>query len=152
MKFALPELKYAYNALEPYIDETTMRIHHTKHHQAYLDNLNKALEGTEYAGWDIDRLIRNLSDLPENLHTAVRNSGGGYYNHNLFWENMGPAGKPGPEGELLDTITATFGSIEQFQELFENAGKTQFGSGWAWMTVADGKLSIEKTQIGRAHV
>ncbi len=145
MSFSLPELKYAYDALEPYIDETTMRIHHTKHHQAYIDNLNKALEGTEHAGWDIKRLIRNLPDLPENLRTAVRNNGGGHYNHNLFWENLGPVGSSKLDGKLLDLINETFGSFEQFQELFENAGKTQFGSGWAWLTLADGKLSVEKT-------
>lgn len=145
MKFALPELKYAYNALEPYIDENTMRIHHTKHHQAYLDNLNKALEGTQYAEWDIERIIRNLDELPENLLSAVRNNGGGYFNHSLFWEIMGPGGTGRPEGKLLGKINETFNSFEQFQEQFENAGKTQFGSGWAWLTVENGKLIIEKT-------
>ena len=145
MKFALPELKYAYNALEPYIDENTMRIHHTKHHQAYLDNLNKALEGTIYAEWDIEKIIRNLAELPENLRIAVRNNGGGYFNHSLFWEIMGPGGTGQPEGKLLEKIIETFNSFDQFQELFENAGKSQFGSGWAWLTVENSKLIIEKT-------
>ena len=145
MKFTLPELQYAYNALEPYIDETTMKIHHTKHHQAYLDNLNKALEGTQYAEWPIEKIIKGLDTLPESIRTAVRNNGGGHYNHSLFWSVMGPNGKGKPEGKLAEAINGTFGSFEVFQGQFETAGKTQFGSGWAWLTLRDGKLSVEKT-------
>ena len=145
MKFLLPELKYAYNALEPYIDEETMRIHHTKHHQAYLDNLNKALDGTGYADRSIEKIIRNLDELPETIRSAVRNNGGGHYNHSLFWDIMGPGSRGKPDGKLAEKINETFGSFETFREQFENAGKTQFGSGWAWLTVRDGKLSVEKT-------
>lgn len=145
MKFLLPELKYAYNALEPYIDEDTMRIHHTKHHQAYLDNLNKALDGTLYADWPIERIIKNLGELPEGIRAAVRNNGGGHYNHSLFWDTMGPGGRGKPEGKLAQKINEVFGSFEAFQEQFETAGKTQFGSGWAWLILRDGKLSVEKT-------
>lgn len=144
MKFLLPELKYAYNALEPYIDEDTMRIHHTKHHQAYLDNLNKALDGTGYADWSIEEIIRNLNELPETIRSVVRNNGGGHYNHSLFWDIMGPDSQGKPDGKLAEKINETFGSFESFREQFENAGKTQFGSGWAWLTVRDGKLNVEK--------
>ena len=145
MSFTLPELKYAYNALEPHIDETTMRIHHTKHHQAYIDNLNKAIEGTECAGWSIEQIIRDLDKIPEKIRQAVRNNGGGHYNHTLFWEIMGPDGQGKPKGKLAEAIGATFGSFEAFQEAMETAGKTQFGSGWAWLSVKDGKLAVEKT-------
>ena len=145
MAFTLPPLPYAYNALEPYIDEETMRIHHTKHHQAYVDNLNKAVEGTEYAGKSIEEIIRNLDSLPENIRTAVRNNGGGHFNHGIFWEIMGPNGKGKPEGELAAQIDRDFGGFEAFQEAFETAGKTQFGSGWAWLVIRDGKLAVEKT-------
>ncbi|MGI6634985.1 MAG: superoxide dismutase [Christensenellales bacterium] len=145
MAFTLPKLPYAYEALEPYIDAETMRIHHTKHHQGYIDNLIRAVEGTKYADWAIEDLIKSLDALPENIRTAVRNNGGGHYNHSIFWEIMGPNGKGQPEGALLERINQDFGSFEAFQEAFENAGKTQFGSGWAWLVVKDGKLSVEKT-------
>ncbi|MHC1786797.1 MAG: superoxide dismutase [Christensenellales bacterium] len=145
MSFTLPALPYAYDALEPYIDEQTMRIHHDKHHQAYIDNLNKALEGTAHAAWSLEDLILRLEELPDSLKTAVRNNGGGHYNHTLFWQIMGPGGKGKPEGELARRIDASFGSFEAFQEAFEAAGKTQFGSGWAWLVVQDGKLLVEKT-------
>jgi len=145
MSFSLPELRYAYNALEPNIDETTMKIHHTKHHQAYVDNLNKAVEGTEFAGWSIERIIRELDKIPEKIRQAVRNNGGGHYNHTLFWEIMGPDGQGKPKGKLAEDIEAAFGGFEAFQEALETAGKTQFGSGWAWLTVKDGKLAVEKT-------
>lgn len=145
MKHSLPQLPYAYNALEPHIDETTMKIHHTKHHQAYIDNLNKALEGSELASLGIEDLIRKLDSVPENIRTAVRNNGGGHLNHSLFWQVMGPEGKGKPEGKLLERINQDFGSFEKFQEEFETAGKTQFGSGWAWLVVDNGKLAVTKT-------
>lgn len=145
MAYTLPALPYAYNALEPYIDEETMRIHHTKHHQAYIDNVNKALEGTAFAGRDIEDILKKLDEVPENIRTAVRNNGGGHANHSLFWQVMGPGGKGKPEGRLQEQIDKDFGSFEKFQEAFETAGKTQFGSGWAWLVVKDGKLSVEKT-------
>ena len=145
MKHTLPSLPYAYNALEPYIDEQTMTIHHTKHHQAYIDNLNKAIEGSAQADWTLEDLIKKLDQLPENIRTTVRNNGGGHINHGLFWQVMGPNGKGKPEGKLLEDINAAFGSFEKFQEEFETAGKTQFGSGWAWLVVDNGKLAVTKT-------
>lgn len=145
MKFVLPELKYDYNALDPYIDEETMKIHHTKHHQAYIDNLKKAVEGTKFADMEIEEIIKNLQDVPSDIQAAVRNNGGGHYNHGIFWEIMGPEGKGKPEGELLKAIEETFESFDKFKEEFENAGKTQFGSGWAWLVIKDGKLSVMKT-------
>ena len=145
MSFTLPKLPYAYEALEPHIDAETMRIHHTKHHQAYIDNLTKAVEGTQYADKPIEELIRKLDSLPEKIRTAVRNNGGGHYNHSIFWEIMGPNGKGKPEGRLAEQIARDFGSFEAFQEAFETAGKTQFGSGWAWLVIKDGKLAVEKT-------
>ena len=145
MPFTLPNLQYAYNALEPYIDETTMKIHHTKHHQAYIDNLNKALEGTEFADWPIEKIIRKVGELPQDKQTAVRNNGGGHINHSLFWEIMGPNAGGEPHGALGEKIRETFGGFAAFQEQFETAGKTQFGSGWAWLVVENGNLSVEKT-------
>ena len=145
MKHTLPALPYAYDALEPYIDETTMNIHHTKHHQAYIDNLNKAIEGTEFADWPLEKLIVDLDKLPDNIKTAVRNNGGGHINHSLFWQVMDPHGKGKPDGILEIEINKTFGSFEEFQKEFENAGKTQFGSGWAWLVVDNGKLAVTKT-------
>ncbi|NLE70164.1 MAG: superoxide dismutase [Clostridiales bacterium] len=145
MKHTLPALPYAYDALEPYIDETTMNIHHTKHHQAYIDNLNKAIEGTEFADWPLEKLIVDLDKLPDNIKTAVRNNGGGHINHSLFWQVMGPHSKGKPDGILEIEINKTFGSFEEFQKEFENAGKTQFGSGWAWLVVDNGKLAVTKT-------
>ncbi|NLW20302.1 MAG: superoxide dismutase [Clostridiales bacterium] len=145
MKHTLPSLPYAYNALEPYIDEQTMNIHHTKHHQAYIDNLNKALEGSDQADWPLEDLIKKLDQLPEAIRTAVRNNGGGHINHGLFWRVMGPGAKGKPEGKLLEAINDAFGSFEKFQEAFETAGKTQFGSGWAWLVVDNGKLAVVKT-------
>lgn len=145
MKHTLPSLPYAVSALEPYIDEATMTIHHTKHHQAYIDNLNKALEGSAQADWPLEDLIRKLDELPEGIRTAVRNNGGGHINHSLFWQIMGPNGKGKPEGSLLEAIEKAFGSFAQFQQEFENAGKTQFGSGWAWLVVDKDKLAVTKT-------
>lgn len=145
MAFKLPELDYAYNALEPYIDEDTMKIHHTKHHQAYLNNLNKIIEGTEWENYEIDYIIANIDKIPQDIRTGVRNNGGGYYNHMLFWKFMTPDSAKKPSGELLEKIEETFGSFEEFQKKFEEAGAGQFGSGWAWL-VLDGKnLQIVKT-------
>ena len=139
--FQLPALPYDYNALEPYIDEATMRLHHDKHHQTYLDKLNTALEGTEHADATIEEVMANVSQLP----AAVRNNGGGYYNHLLFWEWMSPNGGGEPSGELAEAISSTFGSFEQFKEQFNAAGVNQFGSGWAWLVVDGGELKIIST-------
>jgi len=140
-KFELPTLRYAYNALEPYIDAKTMEIHHGKHHAAYVANLNKAVEGTEHEGKSFEELFANISKLP----AAVRNNGGGVYNHNLYWEIMGPNKGGQPAGALADAINGTFGSFDKFKELFSAAGATRFGSGWAWLVVADGKLVISSS-------
>jgi len=147
MPFTLPPLPYGYAALEPHIDEQTMRIHHDKHHAAYVNNLNAALEGhAEPASKSIEALIGNLAAIPEAIRTAVRNNGGGHYNHTLFWEIMAPGGAQAPEGKLADAIAATFGGFDAFKEQFTKAGMGRFGSGWAWLSrSADGKLAIEST-------
>jgi Fe-Mn family superoxide dismutase len=135
MAFELPKLQYAYNALEPYVDAQTMEIHHTKHHAAYTNNLNVALQGTENENKKIEELLTNISKLP----VPVRNNGGGFYNHNLFWEIMKPNGGGNPSAELSDAITKYFNSIEKFKEIFSNAAATRFGSGWAWLLVNEKK-------------
>ena len=140
-KFELPKLPYDYDALEPYIDKTTMEIHHTKHHNAYVTNLNNAIEGTEMEGKSLEDLLKKVSGLP----TAVRNNGGGHYNHSLFWTVMKKGGGGLPAGPLSDAIVSTFGSFESFKEQFSKAGVTRFGSGWAWLVVAGGKLAITST-------
>lgn len=141
-KHILPELPYAYNALEPYIDQQTMEIHHTRHHQAYITNLNNAIEGTEMAGMSLEAIFQQMSKYP----AAVRNNGGGHYNHTLFWEIMAPNAGGKPSGKLLEAIEQRFGSFEQFQEDFNKAALTRFGSGWAWLLVdTDGKLQISST-------
>ena len=145
MSFTLKELKYPHNALEPYIDEETMKLHHGKHHQAYVDNLNKAVEGTKFADQDIEEVVKNLKDVPENIRAAVRNNGGGHYNHSIFWDIMAPGGRGKPQGELAQKIDEAFGSFDKFKEELENAGKTQFGSGWAWLVLDGGKLAVVKT-------
>ena len=147
MPFTLPPLPYDYAALEPHIDEQTMRIHHDKHHAAYVNNVNAALDGhPDLAAKSIDALIGNLAAVPEAIRTAVRNNGGGHYNHTMFWESMAPGGAQAPEGKLADAIAATFGSITAFKEQFTKAGMGRFGSGWAWLSrSADGKLAIEST-------
>jgi len=146
MAFTLPALPYAPDALEPYIDKTTMEIHHGKHHQAYVTNLNKALESApELADKSLeDLLAHNLVIVPENIRTAVRNNGGGHWNHSMFWTILG-AGGGAPSGDLAADITATFGSFDAFKEKFAAAGMTRFGSGWAWLTRANGKLEISST-------
>jgi superoxide dismutase, Fe-Mn family len=140
-KFELAPLPYAYNALEPYVDARTMEIHHDKHHAAYVNNLNKAVEGTPLEGQSLEELFKNISKAP----AAVKNNGGGVYNHNLFWEVMGPNKGGQPSGALADAINSTFTSFDKFKELFSNAAATRFGSGWAWLVVADGKLVVTST-------
>lgn len=140
-KFELAPLPYAFNALEPHIDARTMEIHHDKHHAAYVNNLNKAVEGTAFEGKSLEELFKNISKAP----AAVRNNGGGVYNHNLYWETMGPNKGGQPTGALADAISSTFTSFDKFKELFGNAGVTRFGSGWAWLVVSDGKLVISSS-------
>lgn len=138
MAFELPKLPYAYDALEPNIDARTMEIHHTKHHNAYTTNLNAAIAGTDLENKSIEDILKNL----DMSNAAVRNNGGGFYNHNLFWEIMSPNGGGEPSGELAEAIQRDFGSFASFKETFSKAGATQFGSGWAWLCVKDGKLEV----------
>ena len=147
MSFTLPPLPYDYAALEPHVDEPTMRIHHDKHHAAYVTNLNAALEGLgELLTMPIRELIGNLAQVPEPKRAAVRNNGGGHYNHTMFWEMMAPGGASAPEGDLAKAIDAAFGSLDGFKEQFAKACVTRFGSGWGWLVVAKGGvLSIEST-------
>lgn len=141
MAHSLPALPYAHNALEPHIDAQTMEIHHGKHHQAYVDNLNKAIEGTDAADLSLEELVKNISKYP----AAVRNNGGGHFNHSLFWTVLGPNAKEGPEGKLADAINEAFGSLDALKEKMNTAGATRFGSGWAWLIVKDGKLEVTST-------
>ena len=141
MAFTLPELPYAHNALEPHIDAQTMQIHHGKHHQAYVDNLNKAIAGTEHENKSLEELIASAGTISP----AVRNNGGGHWNHSFFWEILGPNAGGQPSGALADAINQTFGSFDAFKEKFNTAGATRFGSGWAWLVVKDGKLEITST-------
>jgi Fe-Mn family superoxide dismutase len=142
-KLELPRLPYDYKALEPWIDEQTMRIHHDKHHQAYLDNYLKAVTGTQFADRDAAAVLAGLDKVPENIRNAVRNHGGGYVNHTLFWEVMGPSAGGNPSGELATAIASAFGSYESFKETFTKAAMGQFGSGWAWLVVGKGgKLAV----------
>jgi Fe-Mn family superoxide dismutase len=138
MPYTLPNLPYAHDALEPFIDEMTMQIHHGKHHAAYVANVNKALESApELADLPVEELLRNINRVPDAIRTAVRNNGGGHANHMLFWEIMGPNQGGAPTGTLADAISSTFGSFEDFKTKFGNAGVTRFGSGWAWLVVKD---------------
>lgn len=141
MAFELPALPYANNALEPYIDAKTMEIHHDKHHGGYTNNLNNAIKGTEYEGKSIEEILKNISKLS----TAVRNNGGGYYNHNLFWQILAPNAGGNPSGELAEAINKKFGSFEDFKKEFANAAATRFGSGWAWLCVSGGELAVCST-------
>lgn len=142
MAFTLPALPYAVDALEPHIDKMTMEIHHGKHHAAYVTNLNNAIAGTDLEKMSIEDICKNISKHP----MAVRNNGGGHYNHTLFWSVMSPNGGGTPTGELADAINAAFGSFDEFKTKFTNAGATRFGSGWAWLIVgADGKLAVTST-------
>jgi superoxide dismutase, Fe-Mn family len=142
MAYEVPPLPYDYNALEPHIDEQTMQIHHDKHHQAYVDKVNAALEGTDWADRPIDDVLANLGQVPEDKRTAVRNNGGGHYNHTLFWENMSPDGGGRPDGDLSAAIDEAFGSFEDFQGKLKDAGVNQFGSGWAWLVLDGGTLAV----------
>ncbi len=146
MPFELPPLPYDYNALEKSIDEATMRLHHDKHHAAYVNNLNAALESaSEHASQSPEELIQNLSALPEGIRAAVRNNGGGHVNHTMFWEIMGPNGGGEPKGALAQAINASFGSFADFKKLFQEAGVKRFGSGWVWLVKKDGALAIVST-------
>ena len=147
MAHELPALPYDYNALEPHIDEMTMRIHHDKHHAAYVTNLNKALESApELQALSVEDLLKDLGKVPESIRTAVNNNGGGHYNHTMFWTIMGPNMGAEPAGELADAIRAAFGDFASFKEKINNAGMTRFGSGWAWLVMAKGgKLSVMST-------
>lgn len=140
-KFQLPQLNYPYDALEPYIDKWTMELHHTKHHQAYVNNLNKAIENTELASKSLEELIQNASKVP----VAVRNNGGGHWNHTFFWNIMKPNGGGLPTGELLDALNSTFGSFENFKKAFTDSALGRFGSGWAWLIMSNGKLVVTST-------
>ena len=140
MAHQLPDLQYAFNALEPHIDATTMEIHHDRHHKAYVDNLNKAIDGTDAANLSLEDLMANISKYP----AGVRNNGGGHYNHTLFWEILGPNGGA-PSGELAEAINSAFGSLDALKEKMNTAGATRFGSGWAWLIVKDGKLEVTST-------
>lgn len=145
-KFELPTLPYGYDALEPTIDKETMNIHHTKHHNTYVTNLNAALEDHEdLQSKSLDNLIKDLDSVPSDIRTAVRNNGGGHANHSLFWKVLSPQGGGQPTKLIADKIKDAFGSFEDFQEKFETAAKTRFGSGWAWLVVNNGKLEVTST-------
>ncbi|MDS9471062.1 superoxide dismutase [Sporosarcina pasteurii] len=146
MAYKLPELPYAYDALEPHFDKETMNIHHTKHHNAYVTNLNNALEGhADLADKSIEELISDMDAIPEDIRTAVRNNGGGHANHALFWELLSPNGGGQPSGALAEAIDKKFGSFDQFKEEFAKAGATRFGSGWAWLVLDNGELEVMST-------
>jgi len=141
MAFTLAPLPYAHDALEPHIDTLTMQIHHGKHHQAYVDNLNKAIAGTEHENKSLEELVAAAGKISP----AVRNNGGGHWNHSFFWDSLSKGAGGAPSGSLADAITAAFGSVDTFKEKFAQAGMTRFGSGWAWLLVKDGKLEISST-------
>ncbi|MEO6720136.1 MAG: superoxide dismutase [Ferruginibacter sp.] len=141
MAFTLPPLPYAFDALEPHIDATTMQIHHDKHHQAYVDNLNKAIAGTDNENKSIEEIVAKAGGISP----AVRNNGGGHWNHSFFWEILAANAGGEPTGEVAEAITSAFGSFDAFKEKFANAGMTRFGSGWAWLIVKDGKLEVSST-------
>jgi Fe-Mn family superoxide dismutase len=145
MAYEVPALPYAYDALEPHIDAETMTLHHDKHHQAYVDKVNAALEGTELAGKPIEEVIANLDAVQPDKKGAVRNNGGGHLNHTMFWESMSPDGGGEPGGDLGAAISSAFGSFDSFKEQFEAAGVGQFGSGWAWLVLDGGELKITST-------
>ena len=141
----LPKLPYDYKDLEPHIDEQTMEIHHTKHHQAYIDKLNAAVKGTDFENMNVNELLKKLNDVPEDIRAAVRNHGGGHANHSLFWQLMGPGKGGDPSGAVADAIKETFESFDKFKETFTDAAMTRFGSGWAWLFVDKGQLVIKST-------
>jgi Fe-Mn family superoxide dismutase len=145
MAFSVPDLPYDYDALEPHIDEATMRVHHDKHHQAYVDKANGALEGTEWADRDVEDVLQNLDSLPADKQGPVRNNGGGHYNHTLFWQMLSPDGGGAPSGDLAEAIDSAFGSFDEFKTKFKEAGIGQFGSGWAWLVKDGDGVAITKT-------
>ncbi len=147
MAFEVPALTYDYNALEPSIDEQTMHLHHDKHHQAYVTNLNTALEGqSQFANLSVEDILRRINDVPENIRTAVRNNGGGHANHSMFWQIMKPNGGGAPSGALAQAITDAFGSFDELKAKFNDAGAKRFGSGWAWLVMdGTGKLAVTST-------
>lgn len=146
MAYKLPELPYAYDALEPHIDKETMNIHHTKHHNTYVTKLNEAVAGKQdLESKSVEELVANLDAVPENIRTAVRNNGGGHANHSLFWKLLSPNGGGAPTGELAEAINSKFGSFDQFKEDFAAAAAGRFGSGWAWLVVNNGELEITST-------
>ncbi len=146
MSYTLPKLAYAYDALEPNIDAQTMEIHYSKHHQTYVNNLNAAVEGTEFANLPIEALVAQVESLPEKLRLPVRNNGGGHANHSLFWEVMSPSGGGLPQGDVAKAIDADLGGFEAFKDAFTKAALSRFGSGWAWLTVtSEGKLAVESS-------
>ncbi|HEX8978021.1 MAG TPA: superoxide dismutase [Solirubrobacteraceae bacterium] len=145
MSYSVPPLPYDYNALEPHIDEATMRLHHDKHHQAYVDKANAALEGTEFADKPVEELIKNLGSLPAEKQGPLRNNGGGHYNHSLFWEWMAPGAGGEPTGALAQAIDSAFGSFDDFKAKLKDAGVNQFGSGWAWLVHDGSGLAIVST-------
>ncbi len=145
MAYSVPPLPYAYDALEPHIDKLTMEIHHDKHHQAYVDKVNAALQGTPLADAPIEDVLKDLSKVPEDKRTAVRNNGGGHYNHSLFWESMSPDGGGEPDGALAEAIASTFGSFSDFQAKLKETGVNQFGSGWSWLVHDGSGLAVVGT-------
>jgi Fe-Mn family superoxide dismutase len=145
MPFEVPPLPYGYNALEPHIDEQTMRVHHDKHHQAYVDNANKALEGTEWADGPVEQVLALLDEIPEDRRTAVRNNAGGHANHSLFWELMSPGGGGEPSGSLAKAIEDTFDSLDALKEQINDAGVKRFGSGWTWLVHDGTGLAVRST-------
>ena len=145
MAYILPALPYGYDALEPHIDARTMQIHHTKHHQAYIDKVNAAFHGTDWAERPIEEVLKNLKKVPEDKRTAVQNNGGGHANHALFWTVMGPKGGGEPTGKLAEAVRSSFGSFADLRTAFSAAAVGRFGSGWAWLVVSGGKLHVEST-------
>jgi len=145
MAYSVPDLPYDYGALEPHIDEQTMRVHHDKHHQAYVDKANAALERTEWADTDVDEVLRNLSSLPDDIRTPVRNNAGGHSNHTFFWQIMSPDGGGEPDGDLRAAIDDAFGGLDPFKDALKNAGVNRFGSGWAWLVHDGSGLAVVST-------
>ncbi len=145
MAFTLPPLPYPYDALEPHIDEATMKLHHGKHHQAYVDKLNAAIAGSEWDSKSLDEIMVSLDKVPDKIKAAVRNNGGGHYNHSLFWQWMSPTGGGEPTGKVAEAINSKFGSFAKFKEEFEAAGMSRFGSGWVWLIQDGSELSITTT-------
>ena len=145
MPYEVPPLPYGYDALEPHIDEQTMKLHHDKHHQAYVDKANAALEGTEWADKDVEEVLKDLSSLPEDIRTAVRNNAGGHANHSFFWQIMGPDGGGAPDGDLASAIDDAFGSFDSFKDELKAAGVNRFGSGWSWLVHDGSGLAVLST-------